>query len=110
MRMSKKECVNYLTDLGLPIPVKSACIGCPYRSASEWLEMQDDAPAEWLDAVSFDEEHRHNPFAQRDGSTADELYIYQSGPLRTADLVADARKQRKHKQLPLLCEGGYCHA
>lgn len=105
--MARNDCIDYLESLGLPVPPKSACVGCPYRRASEWLEMPPD---EFDEAVRFDEANRHNPLAERDGSTADEIYVYKKArPLATADLEADAERERRDKQLPLMvCESGYC--
>jgi 3'-phosphoadenosine 5'-phosphosulfate sulfotransferase (PAPS reductase)/FAD synthetase len=107
LKMSRNGCIDYLAGKGLPVPPKSACIGCPYRSASEWLEMREEAPDEWREVVIFDESNRHNPLAN---STADELYVYkQAVPLAEADLEADAKRERQGKQLPLMiCESGFC--
>jgi len=109
-RMTRNDCIDYLEDHGLPVPVKSACVGCPYRSASEWIEMREDYPDEWNEAVAFDESNRHNPLAVRDNPTADELFIYKHAvPLETADLESDAGRERQYKRIPLfICEPGYC--
>ncbi len=109
-RVDRGDCIAYLEDLGLPVPVKSACIGCPYRKASEFLELPD---FELSEAVSFDDKNRHNPLVS-DGSTAKEIYVYHHGPvaLRAADLEADAARERAMLpgyQLPLLCGEGMCH-
>ena len=94
----------------LPVPPKSACIGCPYRKPSEWLEMRNEAPDEFRGAIEFDENNRHNPLAKRKGDTTDVLYIYQrTTPLREADLELDAARERQGKHLPLMvCESGFC--
>jgi hypothetical protein len=109
-KLTRQDCIDYLAGNGLPIPPKSACIGCPYRQASEWIEMRDEAPDEWREVVEFDEDNRHNPLAVREASTADELYVYKRAePLATADLEADAERERRGKQPPLfVCEEGYC--
>jgi len=109
-RMTRNDCIDYLESHGLPVPVKSACIGCPYRRASEWLDMRDNAPDEWREVVAFDEANRHNPLAERGGSLADELYVYKKAvPLIEANLEADAKRERIGKQVPLfICEEGYC--
>ncbi len=109
-KVTRNDCIDYLEAHDLPVPVKSACIGCPYRRASEWLEMRDDAPSEWREAVAFDESNRHNPLAARGNSTADELYVYKHAvPLITADLEADAKREKHGKQSPLfICDEGYC--
>ena len=110
-RMTRGDCKEWLETQGLPVPPKSACICCPFRLASEWLKMLEQAPQEFQDAVAFDEMHRHNPL-KRDGSNADQLYIYKySEPLISADLEADAKRERRRYgvQIPMmLCESGYC--
>lgn len=109
-KVSRNECENYLEGMGLPVPVKSACLGCPYRAASEWAEMREQDPEEFAQAVEFDEQNRHNPLAKRGASTADELFVYKyASPLATADLERDARRERVGKQQALfVCESGYC--
>ena len=108
-KITRNDCVRYLEDRGLPVPVKSACICCPYRRASEWLEMKESDSAEFGEAVAFDEHNRNNPLAESEGSTADQLFVYQPGPLVDADLAADAKKERQGVQLPLLiCNGDSC--
>jgi len=107
--MSRNDCIDYLSERGLLVPPKSACICCPYRRASEWLKMPHD---EFQDAVEFDEANRHNPLARRGGITADEIYLYKrAAPLATADLESDAARERHDKQLSMLphfCESGFC--
>ncbi len=109
-RMTRNACIEYLEGHGLPVPPKSACVGCPYRAATEWLDMRNNAPEEWAEVVAFDEQNRHNPLAERGGSTADELYVYRHAvALADADLEVDAERERRGKQPPLLvCESGYC--
>ncbi len=38
----------------IPPPPKSACIGCPYRSDESWIQMRDERPEEFADAVEFE--------------------------------------------------------
>lgn len=115
-KMARLDCVKWLESLCLPVPPKSACVCCPYRRASEWLEMREQAPDEFEAAVEFDEKNRHNPLAENGGSTADALYIYKSGnqpePLISANLEADAMRERRRYgdiQIPMMfCESGHC--
>lgn len=111
-RMTRGDCITFLEEQGLPVPPKSACICCPYRQASEWLAMREEAPAEFAEACAFDEGNRHNPLAERAGSTADELYLWSAcEPLATTDLEAWAARERKvyGVQLPMFtCESGHC--
>jgi len=112
LKMDRSDCTTWLREHNLPVPPKSACVCCPYRRASEWLEMQHGAPNEWEAAVAFDHANRNNPLATRDGSAADELYLWQGcEPLDEADLEAAAARERRlyANQLPMFaCESGYC--
>ena len=109
-QMTRSDCVALLESHNLPVPPKSACVCCPYRQASAWIEMRDNAPDEWAAAVAFDEEHRHIPYLDQDRGAEDtSLYIYKhGGPLAEADLEADAARERSRDgfQLPLLDASG----
>ena len=59
--LTRTDCALYLQEKRLPVPVKSACIGCPFRTAGEYLQMRAEAPGEFYDACAFDEENRRNP-------------------------------------------------
>ena len=104
--LDRYACAAWLEAHDLPVPVKSACVICPYRSASEWIEIRDTEPANYAEACAFDEAHRTIPTLRRAGSTADRLYIWQGAvPLATADLEAAASRERQthdHTQLLLM--------
>ena len=109
-RLTRTDCIQFLESHHLPVPVKSACVCCPYRRASEWLEMQEEDPEEFQDAVEFDELNRENPLAKRGACWADRLFIYKNAqPLASANLIEDAKREKSSKQLPLICDAGYCH-
>lgn len=112
LNMTRQDCIAWLRERDLPIPVKSACVCCPYRNASEWIAIRDEAPEEFAAAVAFDEQNRHNPLAARAGSTADNLYIWKGcESLAEADLETYVARERKIHgiQIPMfLCESGYC--
>jgi len=102
--MTRDDCTDWLEMRGLPIPPKSACVCCPYRRASEWIDIRDNAPEEWKAAVAFDRANRNNPLLGRDGSTADRLYLWrESIPLDEADLESAAARERTwyNLQLPM---------
>ena len=77
LKMTREDCKTWLADHGFGEPPRSACIGCPYRSTDEWLDMRKD-PETWADAVEVDE-------AIREGikGTTDQLYLHRSAtPLK----------------------------
>jgi hypothetical protein len=57
--MTRADCLAWMARKGYPQPPRSACIGCPFHSDHEWMEMRDKRPDEWADAVQFDKETRH---------------------------------------------------
>ena len=99
--MTREDCARWLEEHDLPVPIKSACVGCPFRKASEWLEMRESTPGEWAEAVAFDEQIRHHKL---DRVTAGELYVYKHrAPLTEADLEADAAREMQTSayQIPM---------
>ncbi len=112
MRMTRQDCIDYLTEHGLLLPPPSSCVGCPYKSASRWLQT---TPDEFAQAVEFDEANRHNPLANTGNVTSPELYIWkeqnQPIPLAQANFRASAERERLARpgfQLPLMCGAGAC--
>lgn len=58
---TRSDATQYLASRGFGETPRSACIGCPYHSNREWRRLQERSPAEWADAVAFDEVIRHVP-------------------------------------------------
>ena len=56
MRWTRGHCIEWLKKEGIPVPSKSACIGCPLHSKENWNELTDK---EKQDAIEFDEQIRH---------------------------------------------------
>ncbi|MET7949075.1 hypothetical protein [Micromonospora sp. NPDC005324] len=55
----REDCLAYLTEHGLAGTPRSACVGCPFRTDSEWARLRRDDPGGWADAVAFDAAIRH---------------------------------------------------
>lgn len=73
-----------------PVP-RSACICCPYRTNAEWAEMRDNRPADFEQAVEFDEAIREglagHPARRGRGDLAGTPYLHRTlVPLKMADL------------------------
>lgn len=60
MGMSRTDCENWLQDHNYPIPMKSACVMCPFRSNEEWALLKRKDPEGFDRAISFDETIRSN--------------------------------------------------
>lgn len=80
--MDRHGCLRWLSERGYPLPTKSACVGCPYRSDRSWREMRDKHPDLFQQAVEWDA-------AMRTGMKGvnGEVYIHRSLlPLGDVDL------------------------
>lgn len=55
LRMRRHDCLQWLEKHGFPLPKRSACLGCPYRSDAEWRFLQQESPEDWEKACKFDD-------------------------------------------------------
>lgn len=96
--MSRQDCKDYLVSKNLPIPPKSACIGCPFHDNDTWRDMRDNRPTEFKDAIDFDEWIRRSRVAIKNP-----VFLHSScKPLKDADLGEPS------KQLMLNECTGFC--
>lgn len=85
--MSRNDCVEWLRKNGFEIPKRSACIGCPFRSNSEWLEIKK-YPELWDNAVRYDNEIRE--LFGKHSKLNSLAFLHRSRvPLQDADLSVD---------------------
>ena len=91
----RRDCQQWLDENGFPPAPRSACIGCPYRSAEEWRSLPPD---EWADAVEFDKSIR-----QLGGLTADTFLHRSCKPLDMVDMSTP--EERGQQNWLNECEG-----
>lgn len=53
--LTRNDCQQWLINHGYGAAPKSACIGCPFHSNSEWLRLKQTNPEAFADAVRVDE-------------------------------------------------------
>ena len=101
----RNDTISYLQENGWNAP-RSACIGCPFHSDSEWRRLRDEHPDEWEDAVEFDRQLRSaSKFTQGKSAFGGQVYLHRSLlPLADVDLSTPS----EHGQGSLFdgeCEG-----
>ena len=103
-KMTRSQCAEWFAERhpGRTLP-RSACIGCPYRTNSEWADMKARDPESWADATMIDELLRSATSARRfDG----EVYLHSS---RTALAEVNFPSKPDNSDQPILfgdeCEG-----
>lgn len=104
-RMSRQDCVSYLSDKGLPVPHKSACRICPFHDNSYWRSMGAE---DFQHAVEIDEFLRSSD--GRFAATAKgELFLHSSCiPLAEAVTRDAGQGDNQFETEDDLCDSGYC--
>jgi hypothetical protein len=55
MKMTRHDCERWLRSHGLEVPVRSACVFCPYHDKKEWRSIKDAGNGDWDKATAIDE-------------------------------------------------------
>jgi hypothetical protein len=66
LKMSRKDCLKWMSENAFPLPEKSACICCPFHDDKYWYFMKHNRPEEFADAVEFDKKIRRGSRKQDD--------------------------------------------
>jgi hypothetical protein len=103
-RMSRRDCLAWLTANGYPRPPKSACTFCPYHNDEAWRTMKREDPESFADAVAIDAAIRPG-LSTAARPSASQWFVH--GSLKPLDEV-DLSTARDWGQLDLFnneCEG-----
>lgn len=82
LRMTRTDCIRWLTQHGYPTPPKSSCVICPYHDNRYWRWLRDEDGEGWQTALDVDQ-------ALRGGlhGTRQRVYLHRSlRPLGDVDL------------------------
>lgn len=99
-RLSRADCAGIIARAGLPVPPKSSCWFCPFRTKAGWREYKAQHPDVFAQAVAFEEAINRKRAAfgkkpvylHRDGRLLPEAVAHDQGMIETDDT----------------CESGYC--
>jgi hypothetical protein len=100
--ISRHGCLAWLERHGHPEPPKSACIGCPFRRDTAWIEMRKNRPDEWSEAVEIDAALRQG---DKRGLRATEYMHDLRMPLSEAIDLAEQLKREQPNLFENECEG-----
>ncbi|MEQ1403853.1 hypothetical protein ABK249_02810 [Neorhizobium sp. Rsf11] len=104
-RMSRYDCELWLKQNDYPVPTKSACTFCPYRTNSEWRNLRETDVAGFAQAVEVDSIIRPGLKRNDKGTSTGRLFLHRSlTPLSELDLSTDF--ERGQYDFLLECEGG----
>ena len=103
-RMSRGDCEEWLRRHGYPVPPKSACVFCPYRTTGEWRRLRETDPDAFQAAVEIDELIRGGFIRNERGTSTGSLYVHRSlKPLDQVDLRTD---EEAGQGMLMACEAG----
>mgnify|MGYP001608485152 CR=1 FL=1 len=99
-RITRAACVLWLKENNLPVPPKSSCTFCPYRSIQSWRDLKSAGGSDWDQAVKVDTTIRDKrpPFP---------LYVHPARkPLSAAVVLPQGKQFELDLETP--CDGGVC--
>lgn len=99
----RSDCEEWLRLRGLPIPQKSSCKFCPYKSREEWQMMKSNDHSSFV-LIADLEQHINQKGLVKIGGQQKEVHFYPSGPLLEANFL------RKNQPQGEMCDGGYCNS
>jgi len=105
MKWTRESCIDMFNELGLPIPMKSSCMICPYHRKKDWALIKDTYPDEWAEILKFDERIRNGSDRMRKRDKDAKCYLYNKAiPLSEVDFsMIDVEKD-----ISDICDEGYC--
>ncbi len=87
--MDRKACQDYIMELGLPLPIPSNCLLCPFMSEIELLWLERHYPADYQDWVKIEA-------TKLAANTHVERNLGVFGTRALPEVLADARKKYAH--------------
>lgn len=52
--MSRGHCLEWFGKNNAPQPPKSSCLGCPFHSDKQWVEIKNQDAEEWQQTIEID--------------------------------------------------------
>ena len=102
LRMTRRDCITWLEAHKLPIPPKSACTFCPFKSIAMWKELKHKGGQDWQEAVEVD-------LAVREKRAKHGLfYIHPARKPLPEAVVIPEDEGAYQVSMNIGCEGGYC--
>ena len=102
-QMSRQHCLEWMQNNNYPLPPRSACYFCPYRSDDEWVALKTNQPESFELAVRHEEtaQDSANQCSKRKGVP----YLHRTGvSLDKVDFKA-AREDPRQFSMMDECEG-----
>ena len=60
-RLTRQDCIDIISEAGLPVPEKSGCYFCPFNSTGRWRRILERHPELFDKAITLEENSKHFP-------------------------------------------------
>lgn len=104
LNFKRSDCEKWLSDRGLPVPKKSSCKFCPYKTAQEWASLKANDNSSFALIADLEGYINKNGLVKI-GDQRKNVYFFPSGGLPQADFSAKNRPGVSE-----MCDGGYCNS
>jgi len=94
LKLNRNDCIRIVAETGLPMPPKSACVGCPYLPVSRFIELNHENPKD------FERAERIDTLMNKNGKYLSNQKIPLSS-LKQQSVFPDILEDSS-------CESGYC--
>ena len=101
LRISRTDCITWMEQHGLEVPLKSGCTFCPYNSVSRWKQIKSQGGPDWDEAVRTDLEIR-------DARPGYKFFVHSKAiPLEEAVRIPEDYGA-KQIEMEIPCDSGHC--
>lgn len=90
-RITRSQCIDWMTKQGYPTPPRSSCVYCPFHSNKEWRRLQAEEPEEFQKAVEFEKKLQETKAKSANFSSTPFLHVSRK-PLDTIDFRSDIER------------------
>ncbi|WP_097972873.1 phosphoadenosine phosphosulfate reductase [Streptomyces sp. gb14] len=104
LRLRRTDCEHIIKEAGLPVPPKSSCFFCPFRTVGAWRQQRQNEPELFIKSVQLEETINE----RRAALGRDTVYLSRYGrPL--AEAITDPGKARGPDDTgDGNCDSGWC--
>ncbi|MFE1787168.1 hypothetical protein ACFW7J_01985, partial [Streptomyces sp. NPDC059525] len=103
LRLRRDDCEQIIKDAGLPVPPKSSCFFCPFRTVDAWRQQRQAEPELFEQAVALEKTVN----GRRAALGRDPVYLTRFGrPL--AEAIPAQRETQPEETEDGGCDSGWC--
>lgn len=103
LHLRRSDCERIIEDAGLPVPPKSACFFCPFRTVDAWRRQRRDEPELFMKAVQLEETINE----RRAALGRDPAYLTRYGRVLTEAIPAEEPSDEAEDSVDS-CDSGWC--